>query len=115
MQATLQQGSWQKAWGMLVARAWSDESFKQRLIDDPADVLREEGIEVPDDVELKVVEETDQTRYLVLPSSPAADLEDEELGGTVGFDGFSGLSWGCGGCRSCGGCGRCGCGCDSNS
>ena len=115
MQATAERVDWEKAWGRLVARAWSDDDLKQRLLADPAEVMRDFGIDVPEDVELKIVEDTPAVRHLILPASPAGDLEDEELGGTVGFDGFSGLSFGCGGCRGCGGCGRCGCGCDSNS
>jgi hypothetical protein len=115
MQTTLQQGSWEKQWGRLVAKAWSDESLKQRLIEDPATVLREQDIEVPYDVEIKVLEDTDQVRHLILPASPSGDLSDEDLGGTVGYDGFSFGCFGCRGCGGCGGCGRCGCGCDSNS
>jgi len=112
MQTTARQGSWQKQWGMLIAQAWSDENLKQRLIEDPASVLREQGIEVPYDVELKIVEDADHVRHLVLPVSPAGDLSDEELAGSVGYDSFSGFSFNCGGC---GGCGRCGCGCDAHS
>ena len=113
MQTTVQQGSWQKQWGQLVAKAWSDESLKQRLIEDPAAVLREFGIEAPYAVELKVVEDTAEVRHLVLPPSPSGNLADEDLGGTVGYDGFSFGSFGCGGGGGCGGCG-CG-GCDANS
>ncbi|HLJ11756.1 MAG TPA: NHLP leader peptide family RiPP precursor [Planctomycetaceae bacterium] len=111
MQTTVQQGSWQKQWGLLVARAWSDESLKERLIADPATVLRENGIEVPYDVELKVVEDTAEVRHLVLPASPSDELSDEELTCSTGFDSFSGICRFSGGdCRNCG-CGRCGCGC----
>ena len=120
MQATVQQGSWQKQWGQLVAQAWFHESLKRRLIEDPATVLREHGIDVPDDIVLKVVEDTDRVRHLVLPSSPSGDLAVEELGGSVGYDGFSFGSFGCGGGGGgggCGGgCGGCGCGgCQENS
>ncbi|HEV3021174.1 MAG TPA: NHLP leader peptide family RiPP precursor [Pirellulales bacterium] len=87
-----------------MAQAWSDDNLKQRLITDPAIVLQEHGIEVPDGVEFKVVEDTDQVYHLVLPASPEGELSDEELTCSVGFD-----SW-CGGCGGCG-CGRCGCGC----
>lgn len=110
MQVTVQHGSWQKQWGLLVAKAWSDEDLKQRLIEDPATVMREQGIDVPYDVEIKVVEDTDQVHHLILPANPSGNLSDEELGGTVGYDGFS---FGCGGCGGCG-CGGCG-GCDANS
>ena len=89
---------------MLVAQAWSDESLKERLISDPAAVLAEYGIDVPEGIELRVVEDTDEVCHLVLPPSPSGDLLDEELTSSIGFDSFSGM---CGGC----GCGRCGCGC----
>jgi hypothetical protein len=101
MQATLQQGNWQKPWGMLVAKAWSDDDLKQRLIAEPAAVLEEHGIEVPLGVELRVVEDTDDICHLVLPASPSGDLIDEDLTSSIGFDSYSGV---------CGGCGRCGCG-----
>jgi hypothetical protein len=104
MQATLQQDNWQKPWGMLVAKAWSDDDLKQRLMADPAAVLAEHGIEVPLGIDLRVVEDTDDVCHLVLPASPSGDLVDEELTSSIGFDSFSG---GCGAC----GCGRCGCGC----
>ena|SRR5579872_905458 len=110
MQTAVQTGSWQKLWGALVAKAWADDNLKARLIDDPATVLREHGMDVPYDLELRVVEDTDQVRYLVLPTSPGNDLADEELTCSVGYDSFSGFS---GGCRRCG-CGRCGCGCDAH-
>jgi hypothetical protein len=111
MQATVQSGSWQKQWGMLVARAWSDEDLKERLIENPRSVLEEFGIDVPDDVELRVVEDTDEVRHLVLPASPTDDLEDEDLTASTGIDCFSGF---CGGCGRCG-CGSRRCGCDANS
>ncbi len=111
MQATVQQGSWQKQWGLLVAKAWSDENLKERLIADPAAVLEENGIDVPYGIELKVVEDTDQVRHLVLPASPSDDLSDEELTCSVGLDSFSGFSGGCGRC----GCGSRRCGCDAHS
>ena len=89
---------------MLVARAWSDESLKERLLAEPAAVLEEHGIDVPPGIELMVVEDTDEVCHLVLPPGPSGDLLEEELTSSIGFDSFSGV---CGYC----GCGRCGCGC----
>jgi hypothetical protein len=106
--------SWEKTWGKLVAKVWADEDLKQRLMEDPATVLREHGLEVPYDLELKVVEDTSLVRHLVLPSSPASDLVDEDLTCSVGHDSFSGFCYCRGDCRRCG-CGRCGCGCDAHS
>ena len=111
MQATVQQAAWQKQWGLLVAEVWSDDNLKQRLIDDPATVLREYGIEVPDDVEFRVVEDTDRVKHLVLPPCPSDDLSDDELTSSPAMYCYSG--W-CGGCGRCGcGSGRCGCGIES--
>jgi hypothetical protein len=47
----------QKAWSMVIAKAWSDASFKKRLFKDPKTVLTELGIEVPENV--KAVENSD--------------------------------------------------------
>ncbi len=109
MPATAQQGNFQKQWGMLVARAWSDDALKQRLMEEPATVMREEGIEVPYDVEVQVLVDTERVRHLILPPSPDGDLVDEELTVAVGRACYS---WACGRCHC--GCGRCGCGCDAS-
>ncbi len=113
MQTAVQQGNWQKQWSMLVAEAWTDDGLKARLLEDPAGVLREYGVEVPFGVELRVVEDTPEIRHLVLPPSPAGELADEELACSAGRDSFSGFSLACGRCGGCGGCGRCGCGCQA--
>jgi len=86
MRTTVEQGNWQKQWALLVAQVWSDDNLKQRLIDDPATVLEEYGIEVPFGVELKVVEDSDQVCHLVLPPSPSGDLLDEDLMDSAGID-----------------------------
>ena len=109
MQATVDQGTWQKQWGMLVAEVWSDEDLKRRLIADPAAVLQEYGIEAPQDVELNVVEDTAQVRHLIIPPSPSDDLSDEDLTASPSM-----YCWLCGGCGGCGcGSSRCGCGVSS--
>jgi len=60
-----------KKYGKIVAKAWSDPAFKQRLMENPAEVLREEGIDVPEGIEVKVIETPKPTRYFVLPDEPA--------------------------------------------
>jgi len=105
MQTTTRQMDWQKQWGLLVARAWSDDDFKRRLMANPAAVLEEFGIETPPGVEWRVVEDGPQVRHLVLPPSPSGELSDEELTCSIGLDSFSGMCGGCGGC----GCGSRGC------
>ena len=42
-------------WELLVADTWDDPALKQRLLDDPATVLKERGISVPEGVSVNVV------------------------------------------------------------
>ncbi|PDW01986.1 NHLP leader peptide family RiPP precursor [Candidatus Viridilinea mediisalina] len=52
----------------IITRAWTDDTFRDALLHDPKATLAATfGAELPPDVELKVVEETALTRYLVLP------------------------------------------------
>ena len=59
-----------------MARAWSDPVFKKRLVTDPKAVLLEQGIEVPDGADVKVVENTDEVVYINLPRQPQDNLPD---------------------------------------
>ena len=74
----------------LYARALTDADFKARLMGDAASVLRAEGLDVPEGVEIKVVENSSSTVYVVLPDPEA--VSDELLaaasgGSTVGSSG----------------------------
>lgn len=64
----------QAGWRSIVARAWSDEDFKKRLIDDPNAVLTEAGLPVPRGVNFVVVENEAQRVHLVLPVKPGGDV-----------------------------------------
>jgi hypothetical protein len=75
-------------YGKVVAKAWSDSAFKAKLLKDPQAALVEAGVEVPAGVSVKVVEETETTRYFILPPPPEGELSEEALekvaGGTQG-------------------------------
>ena len=81
----------------LIARAWDDEEFKRRLLSDPKAAIGDElDIELPEDLEIEVVEETATKICLVLPVSPR-DGSDQELldeaidavaGGIIGYPGM---------------------------
>jgi len=113
---TDQQRFHDKQWSLIVARAWADEDFKGRLLANPKDVLRENGLEIAPDVQVSVVEapetacvgeDSEDVRRFLLPVNPAGDLCEEELGAVGVTYCYSG---GCGRCGRCGcGCGRCGC------
>ena len=67
------------AYAKAIAQAWSDEAFKAKLKSDPSSVLAELGAEVPAGVTVKVVENTADTYYLVVPIAPEEELSEEDL------------------------------------
>ena len=75
----------------LVERSLQDDAFRQRLLADPKAAVEEElGIQLPAEVQARVVEETADTIYLVLPSASALgegdSLSDQELNVVAGGD-----------------------------
>lgn len=76
----------QKQWEKIVAKAWADEDFKQRLLDDPTAVLKAAGVKISEGVDLKCVEDTDKIKWLVLPKQPTTSIEEgEERLAATGF------------------------------
>jgi hypothetical protein len=70
----------------LVQRSIEDESFRQRLLDNPkATVEQELGSRLPEGFEVRAVEESADTIYLVLPSASAVgeggEISDQQLEG----------------------------------
>ena len=64
----------------LIARAWKDESFKQELINNPKAVfVRELQQQLPGGLEIRVLEETPSTLYLVIPRNPMSTQATEDL------------------------------------
>ena len=59
-----------KKYAKLIAKAWSDEAFKERLLTDSRAVLEAEGIAVPPGVDVKVLEQTDTQFFMVIPKQP---------------------------------------------
>lgn len=51
----------------VIASCWAMPEFKQRFLDDPRAVLREAGVEIPPEVEVRVAADTEQHCYVVLP------------------------------------------------
>ncbi len=64
-----------------ITRAWADDAYKAKLLSNPHAALKEVGITISNAITLKVVEEKDDTRFLVLPKPPlqAGDLPLDEL------------------------------------
>jgi hypothetical protein len=73
----------------LIDRSLQDEEFRQRLLAEPRAAIEQEfESRLPESVEVRVVEETKDTIYLVLPSaSPVGqgdELSDQELEAVAG-------------------------------
>jgi nitrile hydratase len=68
--------------------------YRSRSVIDPRGVLREFGLELSEDVEVRVWDSTAELRYLVVPERPAASgkLSEEQLAGLVTRDSMVGVA-----------------------
>ena len=68
-------------------------NYRKRAVNDPRGVMREFGLEVPGDVEVRVHDSTADMRYLVIPERPAGTegLGVEELEKLVTRDSMIGV------------------------
>ena len=68
--------------------------YRSRAVIDPRGVLREFGLTLPEDVELRVWDSTAELRYLVLPERPAGTerLSEDELAELVTRDAMVGVA-----------------------
>jgi nitrile hydratase len=66
--------------------------YRARAVIDPRGVLREFGVELPDEVELRVWDSTAELRYLVLPRRPEGTdgMTEEQLAALVTRDAMIG-------------------------
>lgn len=68
--------------------------YRSRVVVDPRGVLREFGLELEPDVEVRVYDSTADIRYLVIPSRPAGTegATEDELAGLVSRDSMIGVA-----------------------
>jgi nitrile hydratase alpha subunit len=68
--------------------------YRSRAVSDPRGVLAEFGMELDDDVELRVLDSTADIRYLVVPRRPpgTSDLSEERLAALVTRDSMIGVA-----------------------
>jgi nitrile hydratase len=83
-------------WGILgLPPLWyKSAAYRARSVIDPRGVLREFGLELNDDVEVRVWDSTAELRYLVLPERPAGtdSLSEAELAALVTRDSMVGVA-----------------------
>ena len=68
--------------------------YRSRAVSDPRGVLTEFGVQLDDDVELRVVDSTADIRYLVIPRRPVGTeaMSEDELVGLVSRDSMIGVA-----------------------
>jgi nitrile hydratase len=73
---------------------YKSAAYRSRSVIDPRGVLREFGLELPDDVEVRVWDSTAELRYLVLPERPAGTdgLSEDALAALVTRDAMIGVA-----------------------
>ena len=74
--------------------AWYKSApYRSRAVSDPRGVLAEFGVDVPDDVEVRVWDSTAEVRYLVVPQRPAGTngWSEDELAELVTRDSMIGV------------------------
>ena len=68
--------------------------YRSRAVIDPRSVLREFGLDLSEDVEIRIWDSTAEVRYLVVPERPAGTerMTEEELAGLVTRDSMVGVA-----------------------
>jgi nitrile hydratase len=68
--------------------------YRARAVSDPRGVLREFGLNLPDEVEIRVWDTSAEIRYLVIPERPPGteDMSEDELAALVSRDSMIGVA-----------------------
>jgi nitrile hydratase len=78
----------------LPPRWYKNPAYRSRIVIEPREVLSEFGLELGDDVEVRVWDSSAEIRYLVLPERPAGaeDMNEDELAQLVTRDSMIGVT-----------------------
>ena len=73
---------------------YKSSPYRSRAVIDPRGVLQEFGMELPQEVEIRVWDSTAEIRYLVLPERPQGTegMSEEQLAALVNRDSMIGVS-----------------------
>lgn len=64
----------------IIEKAWEDDNFKKELLENPkAAIEKVSGALIPENVDIKVFEETKDQLYLVIPLNPAESDKDDAI------------------------------------
>ena len=73
---------------------YKDPAYRSRMVREPRTLLSEMGLDLDDDVEVRVWDSSAENRYLVLPQRPdgTEDLSEEDLAALVTRDAMVGVA-----------------------
>ena len=73
---------------------YKDPAYRARIVREPRRVLAEMGLELDDDVDIRVWDSSSEVRYLVLPERPegTSELSEEALAALVTRDAMVGVA-----------------------
>ena len=65
----------------IIAHAWKDPRYKEKLLKNPRAAFKEMGMDVPESIQIKVVEDKPNSFTFVLPPAVAGvrEMSDQEL------------------------------------
>ena len=68
--------------------------YRSRVVSDPRSVLKEFGLKIGDDIEVRVWDSTAELRYMVLPERPPGTegMSEEQLAALVTRDSMIGVA-----------------------
>jgi nitrile hydratase len=73
---------------LLVERAWADDGFRAKLLNDSTTAYHEAGVTMPKGITITWVQDTEQVSHFPLPVAPATEELSEEV-----LDGVAGGGW----------------------
>jgi hypothetical protein len=86
----MDQESSRKKTATIIAKALLDDGYREELLANPKHAIQQEfGKELPLGLEVRVVEESANVVYLVLPPKPVVALSDADLQAVVGGFGIA--------------------------
>jgi nitrile hydratase subunit alpha len=73
---------------------YKDPAYRARIVREPRTVLHEFGLDLDDDVEIRVADSLSECRYMILPERPAGteEMSEEELAALVTRDAMVGIA-----------------------
>jgi nitrile hydratase len=78
----------------LPPRWYKDPQYRSRIVREPRVVLKEMGLDLPDEVEIRIWDSSAEVRYMILPQQPHNSIgkSEEELIDVVTRDSMIGVA-----------------------